>query len=185
MNNCALNLSASVIATALLSMHHNRHRIVSRPCNYYTLCLHFGVEAGGRWLLAKENRNTLRPILLQLLIKNHITPTLVWCLILPGVHPLLSRSHSDAAHREHDRNKTRAHITAWQSRHFTLFLNMCNLMTRESVYILHILLFSRVLNWSTCCGSASYRHIDTSIEPVIASGCGPLQAVVQHGWLFS
>lgn len=53
MNNCALNLSASVIATAQLSPRHTRHGIVSQPCNYYTLCLCLGwrwVEVGGRWV---------------------------------------------------------------------------------------------------------------------------------------
>lgn len=57
MNNCALNLSATVIATAQPSTHHNRHRhrhIVSPPCNYGALCL-FSVSRtlGGGWRLCK------------------------------------------------------------------------------------------------------------------------------------
>lgn len=52
MNNCALNLSASVIATAQLSLRRNQYRIVSLLCNYYTLCL-------GRWAaVVKKQKHT-------------------------------------------------------------------------------------------------------------------------------
>lgn len=78
MNNCALNLSASVIATAQLFLRRNQYRIVSRPCNYYTLCL-------GRWVAATENRNTLPPLLLQLFMRNHLAAPR--CDILLRVFP--------------------------------------------------------------------------------------------------
>lgn len=98
-----------------------------------------------------------------------------------------SHSHSDAAHKKHDRNKTGAHIVAWQSGHFTLFLYMCNLMTWGRVYIIHIVLFSHVSNssgmfWFSDC---QLQNLDLNIGPWIASGCGSLQAIMQHCWPFS
>lgn len=61
MNNCVLNLSASVIATAQLLLHHNQCCIVSCLCDYCTLCLFmgYGWVAGGRSPLKTETHSHL------------------------------------------------------------------------------------------------------------------------------
>lgn len=38
----------------VLPIRHNRHCIVSQPCNYYTLLSLLGVKASGRWVVGKQ-----------------------------------------------------------------------------------------------------------------------------------
>lgn len=64
MNNCALNLSATVIAAAQPSTQQKRRCIVSLLCNYCALCLFLCVEAVGRWVEVVENTNMLAPVLM-------------------------------------------------------------------------------------------------------------------------